>query len=219
MKEYPTIQGPNKAPRSRCIAFYKYDGSNIRLEWSKKRGFYKFGSKKVLIDRTDELGEAIDLFLETYGNDLEKIFLTHKMFRGCQLVTIFCEFFGENSFAGQHEPDDSKEIILLDINIHKKGIMLPSDFIKVFGHLKIPEIVYEGNFTNQFVKDVKNGMYPVREGIVAKGSLPNRKRNHSLWMAKCKTKWWMDRLRTKAEKRPDLFSGELQDNMREQNYE
>ena len=125
MKQYLEIQGPNKAPRENCIAFYKHDGSNIRVEWSRKRGWYKFGSRTCLIDGTHPLGDAIDIFLNTYSDDLEKIFKKDKLFRNCQNVTIFSEYFGPNSFAGQHEEDDPKEIVVFDISIHKKGIMSP----------------------------------------------------------------------------------------------
>ena len=110
MKQYLEIQGPNKAPRENCIAFYKHDGSCIRAEWSRKRNWYKVGSRKVLIDQTHPLGEAIDVFLNTYGDELEHIFKKDKFFRNCQKITVFGEFFGKNSFAGQHKDDDPKEI-------------------------------------------------------------------------------------------------------------
>ncbi len=109
MKQYLEIQGPSKAPRENCIAFYKYDGSNVRAEWTRKRGWSKFGSRKVLIDETHPLGDAINIFLQTYGDDLEKIFKNHKLFRNCQNVTVFGEYFGENSFAGWHDPNDKKK--------------------------------------------------------------------------------------------------------------
>lgn len=46
MKQYPHIEYANKNLGDKIWAFNKYDGSNIRLEWSQKRGFYKFGTKK-----------------------------------------------------------------------------------------------------------------------------------------------------------------------------
>jgi len=44
MKSYPSIPGKhtNGIP---LTVFDKLDGSNIRAEWSKKRGFYKFGTR------------------------------------------------------------------------------------------------------------------------------------------------------------------------------
>lgn len=216
MKQYLEIQGPNKAPRENCIAFYKHDGSNIRAEWSRKRSWYKFGSRKVLIDKTHDLGEAVDIFLNTYGDDLEYIFKQDKNFRSCQNVTVFGEFFGKNSFAGQHEENDPKEIVLFDVNIHKKGIMSPTDFIKIFGHLKIPEIIYQGKFNESFIQNVKEGKYPVEEGIVAKGLLPHGKPPHNLWMAKVKTKAWIEKLKREYEIYPEKFKNVLKDNLQEQ---
>ncbi len=216
MKQYLEIQGPNKAPREKCIAFYKYDGSNIRAEWSRKKSWNKFGSRKVLIDRTHPLGDAVNIFLNTYGDDLEKIFNKEKLFRNCQNVTVFVEYFGLNSFAGWHDPNDKKEIILLDISIHKKGMMSSKEFVKIFGHLKIPEIIYQGNFNDSFIQDVKDGKYPVEEGIVAKGSLPHGKPPHNLWMAKVKTKKWIDKLKREYEINPKKFKNILKDNIEEQ---
>ena len=216
MKQYLEIQGPNKAPREYCIAFDKYDGSNIRAEWSRKKGWDKFGSRKVLIDGTHPLGDAIDIFLNTYGDDLEKIFKKDKLFRNCQNVTVFCEYFGPNSFAGWHDPDDEKEIVLFDITIHKKGMISPRDFVKMFGHLKIPKIIYEGNFNESFIQDVKDGKYPVIEGVVAKGNLPHGRPPHNLWMAKIKTKAWLDKLKVEADIHPERFKNQLVDNILEQ---
>lgn len=216
MKQYPEIMGPNKAPREHCIAFYKYDGSNIRAEWSRKTGWNKFGSREVLIDSSSDLGGAISLFMNTYSESLEKIFRGDKMFRNCQNVTVFCEYFGENSFAGWHNPNDKKEIILFDVSIYKQGFFAPREFIKMFKTVRIPEIIYEGNFNESFIRDIKDGKYPVKEGIVAKGLLPHGKPPHNLWMAKCKTKAWMDRLKKAAELDPYKFQSELSDNEKEQ---
>jgi len=216
MKEYPSIIGPNKAPREHCIAFYKYDGSNLRVEWTKKRGFYKFGSRHVLIDESSALGNAITVFKERYAEALEKTFRDNKLFRDALNITIFGEYFGENSFAGQHEETDKKEVIIFDVNIHKKGLLSPREFIKTFGHLKIPTVVYEGNFNESFIQDVKDGKYPVQEGVVAKGTFSNRRPPHNLWMAKCKTKWWMDKLKQKAIEKPDVFGQVFKENINEQ---
>lgn len=218
MKQYLEIQGPSKAPRLPCIAFYKYDGSNIRVEWSRKTGWSKFGSRHRLLDETDpELNQAIPTFMEQLAPDLEEIFRSDKRFREARVVTVFSEFFGPNSFAGRHLPDDPKEVVLIDVNIHKKGLMSPRDFVKTFNHIRSARVIYEGNFTNQFIRDIIAGEYPVVEGIVAKGTYPNKKAPHNIWMAKCKTAAWMERLKNLADEIPAL-RGILQDNEREQDY-
>ena len=216
MKLYPEIQGPNKAPQSHCIAFYKYDGSCIRYEWTRKKGFNKFGSRKVLIDKTHPLGESIEIFMNIYSKELENIFKNYKIFRNCQNVTVYGEFFGPNSFAGWHSENDEKQIVLFDVNIYKKGFLPPREFLKMFGHLKVPLVIYEGNFGKKFIQDVKNGEYPVVEGVVAKGLLSHGKPPHNLWMAKCKTNWWIKELKIRATQEPNKYSQVLQDNLIEQ---
>jgi hypothetical protein len=217
MKQYWEIQGPSKAPREYCYAFNKLDGSNIRAEWNKKRGWHKFGSRHVLLDESHPvLGTAIHIFLETYGENLISVFTSHKMFHGCQSMVAFFEFFGSNSFAGWHDDTDKKEVVFFDVNIHKRGILSPRDFLKAFGHLKIPEIVYEGNFNASFIQDVKDGKYPVEEGVVAKGLLPKGKPPHNLWMAKVKTSAWIEKLKQKSQEQPEIWGKELQDNVEEQ---
>ena len=60
-------------------------------------------------------------------------------------------------------------------------------------------IVYHGNFGKQLVQDVMNGKYNVKEGIVAKGVKPGKKNaQHRLWMAKIKTRSWIEKLKEKA---------------------
>lgn len=66
MKEYLSI------PREirfgiPAYVFDKLDGSNIRAEWNKKKGFHKFGSKNRLIG-TDQLflPEAIPIIKSKY---------------------------------------------------------------------------------------------------------------------------------------------------------
>jgi len=217
MKMYPEIQGPNRAPREPCIAFEKYDGSNLRFEWSKKRGWYKFGTRHTLFDERDETwGSAIKVFHETYAEGLEKVFREHKIIRQAQNVVAFCEFFGPNSFAGFHRPEDEKELVLFDVNVHKRGIMLPRDFLNTFGHLKIAKVLYEGNFNEQFIGAVINGEFTSGEGVVAKGVLASRKNpQHGLWMTKVKTRAWLDELRRRCES-DSFLATILKDNEREQ---
>jgi hypothetical protein len=204
MKTYWSIDGPSKAPRQFCYAFAKYDGSNIRAEWSKKRGWYKFGTRKTMIDSTDTIfGPACDPFKQKYGDDLEKVFKTEKLFVGTQNVVAFAEFFGPKSFAGMHFPDDDKrDIVLFDINLHKKGMLGPKEFIDHFGHLKIAELLYTGNMNDELIEAVRKETMPLEsafeikteipEGVVCKGD-----KGHDLWMCKIKT----ERYKTELKKR------------------
>jgi hypothetical protein len=195
MKSYPSIDGPSRGQKSPCHVFVKYDGSNLRFEWSRKRGWYKFGTRKTLFDDTHPIfGTAVALFLEKYGDALPKIFQKEKMFQGVKNFVVFTEWFGAKSFSGAHKPwDKRRNIVLFDVNPMKKGILGPKDFLDLFGHLPVAEVVYQGNFGPWLVDAVRKeegldleSKYDVRaeipEGVVCKGG-----RGHELWMCKVKT--------------------------------
>ena len=193
MKEYPSILGPSKAPHLPCIAFEKkYDGSNIRAEWSRKRSWWKFGKRHGLVDGTDDmgLGQAIEIWKRKYAEPMERIILDSKIYRNAESVTAFAEFFGPNSFAGQHNPSDEKDLILFDVSVHKKGILGPREFLDSFGFLGVARVVHEGILNDTFIDDVRSGKYGVNEGVVAKGGS-----GHKLWMRKIKTLKYMERLK------------------------
>jgi hypothetical protein len=201
MKSYPSIPGPAQAPHAPCYAFVKYDGSNLRFEWSKKRGWYKFGTRNLMFDETSELfGPAIPLFLQKYGDDLPKVFSDAKEFRGVTNFVVFCEWFGAKSFAGQHEHDDPKDIVLFDVNPIKKGIIGPKLFLDLFGHLKVAELLNQGNFGPEFEMNVRDekidllSKYEIRteipEGVICKAGT-----GHDLTLWKVKTSRYKEELK------------------------
>ena len=53
MKEYPSIPHIDRGTGEFCIAFTKYDGSNIRAEWTRKSGWSKFGTRTHLLGVDD----------------------------------------------------------------------------------------------------------------------------------------------------------------------
>ena len=194
MKSYNSIPHWNKGKfGSTVVAFDKLDGSNLRFEWSPKRGWYKFGSRNVMItSETKILGEGIQLFLNKYSDGIEQIIRTNKNYRNIRSVVTFVEFFGENSFAGQHEDEDKKDVMLIDINLYQKGLIHPKPFIDDFGHLGIPNIVYKGEYTQEFIDHVKENKFNLQEGVVCKGVVDKK-----LWMTKIKTWDWLDRVKEK----------------------
>lgn len=207
MKQYWEIPGPSKAPKTHCIAFCKYDGSNLRFEWSKKRGWYKYGTRRRLFDERDpEFGPAVQIFQETYADNISKILRDNKHYRGVEAAIAFCEYFGPSSFGCYQDWSEPHELMLFDMAIHKKGMVLPRDFVNDFGGLKSAQVVYEGNFSDQFVQDVREGRYPVVEGVVAKGVIDGKRANdqHGLWMSKVKTNGWLTELRRRAEIDPSF---------------
>lgn len=193
MKQYPEIMGSAKAPLGKpCIAFYKYDGSNLRFEWNRNRGWYKFGTRTQLFDEGDPIyGRAIPIF-----NGLFKLgdsSMADEIVRRCKKIEpsvrsiiAFCEYFGVRSFAGRHVEGEAMELRLIDVSLYKRGIMPPREFVKNFGTMaECAQVVYDGNLNTQFIEDVRAGKYPVWEGVVAKGDD---------FMVKIKTNAYMKKL-------------------------
>ena len=215
MKSYPSVPGPKKAPKgAHCLAFYKHDGSNLRMEWNKKRGWYKFGTRRRLFDQADkEYGPAIDLFMNIHGEPLAKMFIDHKNYKGIEQATVFCEYFGPSSFAGWHDFSEPFELRLFDVEIHKKGFVAPRQFVDDFSHLHVARVVYEGPFDDNFIVDVRENRFNLGEGVVAKGILGNER--HGLWLAKVKCKSWVEELKRRAAE-SEAFKQALAENMQEQ---
>jgi hypothetical protein len=197
MKSYPSIS--TKIKQKRVVAFDKLDGSNIRAEWSNKNGFYKFGSRTRLIDEnTPILGESINLIMENFADDLSAKFKNRHWTR----AVAFFEFYGQNSFAGWHEPEEHK-VTLIDVNIYKSGMLEPEMFVDVFGDLGIPKVLHHGMLTEELITETKKGTLDgmTFEGIVCK--FKNKAKN--VEMFKVKNKWWLYRLKNKCDGNEALF--------------
>lgn len=177
------------------IAFDKLDGSNIRAEFSPKQGFYKFGSRKILIDeKHEQLGKAVTLIQDTFAKELMAIF---KEQRWLNNVVCFFEFHGPRSFAGNHHEDDKHRVTLFDVSPHKQGLISPSEFIKLFGDLDVPKVLYQGPADNEFLSSIRNSTLPgiTLEGVVCKAPNPNGKKTSQPVMFKVKTDKWLNMLR------------------------
>lgn len=195
MKAYPKIEHYNKAPfGENCYAFYKYDGSNFRAEWGRKRGWYKWGTRNVMIDKNTPLyGEAIDIFLNKYGQDLDDVFRNE--YPKVDSFVVFGEFFGPNSFAGKHIEGDKMDVIIFDVNQHKRGFLPPKEFIDSFGHLHIPQIIYQGEYSHELIEKVKTNQFGLEEGVVCKGVVKTKKEGEIVWMNKIKCDSWINKVR------------------------
>ncbi len=211
MKEYPSIlSARDLLARSddyfgaSFVAFDKLDGSNIRAEWERKKGWHLFGSRRRLLDdAVPLLGRAIHLIRDGYGDGLAKVLVNDPAFRGTRQATAYFEFLGPHSFAGLHDPADlgvpSNEpfaVVLIDVNIHKRGFVSADEFIDRFGHLGVPRVVHRGVLDRQFIEDVRAGKFGTGEGVVCKGG-----EGHARWMAKVKTNAYLQRLK-------EFFQGE-----------
>jgi len=189
MKTYPSIT--KDIIKEKIYAFDKLDGSNIRVEWNKKNGFHKFGTRKRLLDKNEPtFGRSVDLFLNKYSEDLSRIFIENKW----KNTISFFEFFGPSSFAGVHDENEIQDVVLFDVGVEKKGLLEPSLFLKLFQNISHAELLYYGNPNSDFVDSVKNGTLQgmTFEGVVCKGKY----RSPGLpLMFKVKNEAWILKLR------------------------
>lgn len=188
MLQYPSIASWRQSPIGKpCIAFNKYDGSNLRWEYSPKQGWNKFGTRKTMFDKNTPLyTQAIELFMDNMAGTIVET-TNHAFGRKVERITAFTEFFGPSSFAGSHEHDEQKQLKLFDVFVFKKGFIPPKQFSKLFGkHDWTAEVIYEGNMSREFIEDVRQGKYPVYEGVICKGAD---------WNAKIKTIEFLNRLK------------------------
>lgn len=202
MKQYPHITKEIRTDIS-VIVQPKYDGSQIRAEWNSKKGFYKFGTKTQLIDeKTAPFGKAIPIIKYKYEKDLLFIFNKNKW----RDAICFFEFYGLSSFAGAHNFDEPMTVTLFDVNPYKHGILAPEQFIKYFGHLDTPNVLYEGFVSVTLFDIIKqstlNGMS--FEGVVCKGA--NDKLTKMPIMFKIKSQAWIDKLKMHCKGDINLFN-------------
>jgi hypothetical protein len=185
--QYPSIEGWRTAEIGKpCIAFYKYDGSNLRWEYEPKRGWKKMGTRRQLFDETTPLfNQAIELFHDQMAGVIVDT-VNHAFGRKVERITAFTEFYGPSSFAGSHGEDEQKTLTLFDVFVFKKGFIPPKQFVKLFSPYDwSAKVVYEGVMDQQFIHDVYNGNYPVEEGVICKGAD---------WSTKIKTRAYLDKL-------------------------
>jgi hypothetical protein len=114
----------------------------------------------------------------------------------------FAELVGTKSAFGQHEfGNDTFDTILFDIDQYKKGLVPPNEFVKTFGELGIPRIVYTGNLNRELVQRVKANEFGLTEGVVCKGKVTTKKGKDQLFYCKIKTDDWFARLRALGDSR------------------
>jgi hypothetical protein len=207
MKEYPSIPAAGHLLARSAedylgrpfVAFDKLDGSNVRAEWDRKRGWHSFGSRRRLLDASQPLlGRAVRLILDGYGDGLSRAFTGDPVLGQPQQATAYFEFFGPHSFAGQHDPEvlgvpanEPLRVVLIDVNVHRRGLVSAEQFIERFGHLGIPRVVHRGVLSREFVADVRAGRFGTAEGVILKGG-----EGHKRWMAKVKTTAYFRRLKS-----------------------
>jgi hypothetical protein len=198
---YPKIPDSRNAPVGRCVAFEKYDGTNLHWDWDRDFGWHAFGTRRdefnltaagveQFVCRHAHLRQCVAIFQATLAADIEKVFREHPGYREFPALKVFTEFLGPNSFAGLHKEADPKELRLFDVLADPLGIIGPRQFVADFGHLHTARVVYEGKLTGKFTEDVRAGKYGVSEGVVCKGGSGGA----DFWMVKIKTYAYKERL-------------------------
>ena len=202
MKHYPEIS--NRIQYGlHCYCFDKLDGSNIRAEWARKhKSFIRFGSRTQLLgNENPTLVKAIDLIKNKYGDSLGRIFTDSRV----ENAVCFFEFFVPNSFAGNHVETDTHDVVLFDVNLYKKGIIGPREFLKLCDSVHIPNLVHVGPVGKELESLVKSSRCPsvTFEGIVCKSVSTGKDRLPIMF--KIKSNAWFDKLRSFCKGDENLF--------------
>jgi len=196
---YPKMPGSGAAPLSHCIAFEKYDGTNLHWVWDRELGWHSFGTRRDRYDLDDAgiaefaanhtgLEDAAQLFLGSFAASLTAALDAQSHYDSEEIIA-FTEFLGPNSFAGQHQKSDEKQLVLIDL-LTAEGFLAPEQFLSDFESLPIAREVYRGKLTGKFTTDVREGRYDVAEGVVCKGGTTGE-----VWMVKIKTNRYMEKLK------------------------
>lgn len=196
---YPKIPGSDQAPLANCVAFEKYDGTNLHWMWDPDLGWHAFGTRRDRFDLDQagvadfsiahpELAEAPGLFLDAWRTPLTEV-LSNQGFFGASSIVAFTEFLGDSSFAGRHAAQESKRLVMFDVQAD--GVLLgPDQFVRVFQSLPIARVVFRGRLTGKFAEDVREGRFDVSEGVICKGG-----ETGAVWMVKIKTNAYLSRLK------------------------
>jgi len=202
MKHYRSIEkNVHDYIGQHVFGFDKIDGSNFCAEWNKKlskksqftNGFGKFGTRTETIkNASNPFTEAVNIFMDKYSGPLDKIFCENKLFRGIDTITVYGEFAGYLSFAGQHNwiYEENFDVTIFDMFLYKKDFVKPTDFIDLFEHLGIPKVVTKGLLDEQTINDIISNIYHLKEGVVLKGVSEGK-----VWMVKVKTQEWLNKIR------------------------
>lgn len=197
VKTYPSLSYGTECHLP-VYAFDKLDGSNIRAEWSSKRGWHKFGTRHRLLDESDPLfGQVPNLLHDGLADPLERSLRE----AGYDRAMCFFEFWGGKSFAGMHDLNDpTLRLSLIDVAPFNQGIL------QLFGHLDTAKLLYQGPITPEFIESVRAGTLVGQtfEGVVCKAV--NDKKTKMPVMFKQKSRAWLDKLHAYCGDNKDLLN-------------
>lgn len=194
MKSYPSIPKKSTGESTVFWAFDKIDGSNIRAEWTKKKGFCKFGSRHRLLGTDQGVLAKAEPLAKLKEDKFSFYFKKMKI----EKATVFFEFHGPNSFAGNHLETDEHQLSLIDIDVVGHGLMDPKDFFESFGmtDFDAAKLLYTGPIDEVFIQQVKNGTLQgmTFEGVVCKAR--RNKRFEEATMFKIKNDAWIAKVKS-----------------------
>lgn len=194
---YSKIPSTLDCPLKQCVAFEKYDGTNLHWTFHPGQGFLEYGTRRD----TFHLNKAGILAFEQAHPELagvDKLWdpqgkledLLQEQYSKFKNINVFTEYFGPKSFAGSHQPNDTMQLVIIDIEVDG-NIISPEEFMEVFQDFNIARSVFQGKFSGQLFLDVRKGKYDVKEGVVVKGMVGDR-----VYMAKIKTEAYLQRLQS-----------------------
>ncbi len=178
MREYPSIRQSRKPFKAHV--FDKLDGSNLRISWDIKQGWYELATRTRTISVDHNLySKGYQYFLEVYAQEIEKIANKSNWKR----LDAFFEFHGDNSFAGRHDLSETQRVTLIDLAPNTRGLLNLVGFLELLGHLPIPAYLGEVEWNLEYAEAVRLGEVAgiSFEGVVAKCETKQR-------MAKAKTR-------------------------------
>jgi hypothetical protein len=200
MKPYPSIPKKSSGEATKFWFFDKLDGSNIRAEWTSKKGFNKFGTRTRLLGSDQGVLFKAESLIKEKEEKFNFYFSRfNKAFGKIDKVTAYFEFWGQNSFAGNHIDTDKHVVSLIDIDLAGHGLIDPAEFDDMFIRSELfdcPKLLYVGPITQDFVNEVKNGTLKdmTFEGVVGKARRNKRfeqpnmfKIKNEAWIAKVKS--------------------------------
>jgi hypothetical protein len=193
---YQKIPDTTNCPLKKCVAFEKYDGTNIHWVLKPQFGWVDYGTRR---DRFPFNIEGSRRFERAHPElagvsnlwDLGGKLETHLIntYNSASEVIVFTEYLGPNSFAGMHQPGDEMGLVIFDVQID--GTLLPpEEFIRVFQGFNISRVIFQGKYSGQLFVDVRAGKYDVKEGVVVKGVVDGK-----IYMVKIKTNEYLERLK------------------------
>ena len=196
MKQYPSI--PGKVVNAPHWVFAKLDGQNVRAEWNRKaKSFVMFGKRHTMLSPEEHLiGRAIEIINDKFLPELNRVYKD----RQWQETVTYFEFWGPNSFAGMHDEKEEQTCTLIDIDVYKKGMIHPRDFLQVVEDSGVDAAPFLGkyNIGPEFIQSVKNGTLEgiSEEGVVCKGD--PLKKGYPPSMFKVKQIAWIEKLRARV---------------------